>query len=332
LEPIFAAPTNETVRRPQPHGDAELFNDRSESTPDRSVRTGRDAPMSDVVVAASAACLRTGDVVVHAVDHGVVGSEIVADLHDMVVTMLDSALAHGKPDVPVTLIGSTHELGYLIWIVDDGEGLDGERRAVLNDALGGRLDRDDRSTLLRRLAEMGERAGVTGIDIELLADEDGGNLARLFVPARHLVVDAAGPTADVPVHEIESTPEQRRADPLASVTTEKLSTRLARRGRAVAPRPSQSVAASEIDRLTSTRSRPSSRMERSGDPVTPAWPPSEARPVALGDTAAAAGLSDAERRAAVARRLVEQYRGGVSAALMDAADDVGMAGPAENRS
>ncbi|MGI9603504.1 MAG: hypothetical protein ACR2QE_16585 [Acidimicrobiales bacterium] len=338
-EPIFAGAQAAPIAEGETDDPVytEIFAEQSRREPVVAPTAAPGVPVGDqgfvgVIAAAAQQSLRPIDVTVDTVDPGGLTGELGADLTTMVTTLIDSALAHATPDVPVTVIGSTHELGYLVWVIDDGARIDDDRRDQLNRALGGVVSIDDRSTLLHRLIAVGERAGATGIDIEIFADHEGGNIARLFVPGRHLISEPATPESAT-VESVATTDpvpmDTPRADPLASSTAERLSARLARqasRGRT----PESSPATNHEEPARVHRPEPV-RPEPRTDPSR-AWPVSGLGPVPLSDGVGAENLTDAQRRAAVARRLVEQYRGGVTAALMDAADDIVLVRRTEDRS
>ncbi|MDH3706244.1 MAG: hypothetical protein OES57_09270 [Acidimicrobiia bacterium] len=306
LEAIF---DGQDSPEPIEHDDGELFEER------------RIAPggmhMADIVGQASADSLRPDDVLVDDVEHGRVGAAVATSLLEALTTLIDTALAHGRRGVGVTLIGSGHDLGYLVWVVDESAGIDHERREELNAALGGQVN-DDSPALLHRLATAGDHVGPHGIDIELLAGDDEMTLTRLFVPKRHLL---APESAVEPVGAAVDDEPGRQIplpDPLTGMATERLSARLARGVRAPAPNPQPAPVAAATERPTTV----GPVAEPTVAAAASRWPTTDLGPVALGDPDADQVMGDDERRAAAARRLVEQYRGGVSAALMDGSDDV----------
>ncbi len=325
-EPIFVGVT--------PAVDSDLqsppvrrFTDIFTETPERETvddpgdaSTGAD-DLTTILATAGAMCIRPVDVEIESIDPGAIDRPVSAAVTQMVTALLDTALAHATPDAPVVLIGASHELGYLVWVINESGRIDEDGRRRLNGALGGDVAPGDRSTLLRRLAEIGARAGETGVDIELLADDRDGNLARLFVPARHLVESpaplASGPD-ERPDDDDADASTDIHPDPLATVTAERLSARLTKRrqGRPSAPR-REAVADAPCDQTA-----PVVPVTVAPTPERASWPSVDRSSAVLVDRTLPAGLSEGERRAAAAQRLVEQYRGGVGAALIDGADDI----------
>lgn len=304
LETIF---DDQQPTEPVAHTDSELFEDQPVVPGDNS--------LVDVIDRASQRCMRPEDVLVDTVADGRVTADVAGSVTATLATLIDAALAHGRRGVGVTLIGASHELGYLIWIVDESAAIDDDRRAELNAALGGCLG-DDASELLRRLSAAGARIAEHGIDVELLDGDGDMTLTRVFVPGRHLD-DADEPSPDAQPAATGTSSASALPDPLAATTTERLSARLARGVGAPEPSPAP-VAAAVPQRAPVASTRPVPPAEA----PMPRWPTTELDAGPLDESAAGRELTDEERRAAAARRLVEQYRGGVSAARMDGSDDV----------
>lgn len=271
-------------------GFGDLFGDERGSKVDR--------PMAAVVATAAG---RADDpaLAIGLLDRTVVSAEVVGDVGAIVAAVAGGIRAAVGPESPIEIIGNTHDLGYLLWVVPGGDAIDDATRQSLNLALGGGLEATSDVPGVGPLATAGEIAGSSGVDIELLEGDEDTTLVRIFVPARHLV--ATAPTIDL---SQEAEPAEQRPDPLRERSAEPLSKRLARLQRPA------------IDEPSTPASEPLARPRR------PVVAGETLRPLDLVLDDEATGTDPSHQDARDARRRIEHYRGGVGAALMDAADDI----------
>jgi signal transduction histidine kinase len=180
-----------------------------ESSPRQS---SAPVPIADVIRAATAEVEEYRRVELRRLDDGyVVGSAVTAVAH-MIAELLENGLAFSPPDLNVEIYGRWMGTQYLIAVVDQGLGMEGDELAKANARLCG-----DESFMLgpaRFLGHyvVGRLAGQLGAAVQLAPSPVSGITARVLLPAS-LAVASLEPTTQAP--RAQPTPALTMVTPLA---------------------------------------------------------------------------------------------------------------------
>ncbi|NNE72469.1 MAG: hypothetical protein HKN26_02295 [Acidimicrobiales bacterium] len=138
-----------------------------------------------------------------------VPNELARDLTKVVRDLLDNALAFSPPHTTVTLQGDAADGIYVVWITDEGIGLDPDVCAELNFELAHPRPVDELGASGVGIAVVSRLAERHGLDVQLVTEESTGVQARVSIPAELLISVSDS-------LEIDVSPEELLADRAAA--------------------------------------------------------------------------------------------------------------------
>lgn len=172
--------------------------------PDGSAPARADHPIADVLDAALADSEHRSRIDVESVHGEVLRGEFVEDVAHLLAELIDNAAAASSE--PVVVVGRRATDGYVLAVVDEGDGLSAVARADANHILTSPPGLDRQSPGALGLSVSGRLAARHGITVQLLEGATDGVIAKVRLPLRLL----EGGTDVVP------TPLERTLEALAA--------------------------------------------------------------------------------------------------------------------
>ncbi len=154
--------------------------------------------LSAMVFAAIRSSQEPGRVIVDIAIDATISTELGHDLVTIIRELVDNALAHSSPTHDVVVRGQVHDGSFLLWVCDEGLGLEDASLAELNRDLEEPRGLTGVATDGLGLAVVSELAQRHDLQVALLADAATGVQARVLLPARQIA--ALGDPRLDPVH------------------------------------------------------------------------------------------------------------------------------------